>query len=68
MIALSLSRNTCGTVQKNQVLVMSAVPEYRQKPAVAAATSVIQVLFGLRGICLDPRMVEYSSHKDGGLI
>ena len=54
MIALSLSRNTFGPVQKSHALVMSAVPEYRQKPAVAAAASLIQVLFGLREICLGP--------------
>ena len=54
MIALSLSWNTCGTVQKNQVLVMGAVSEYRKKSAVAGVTSGIQVLFGLREICLGP--------------
>ena len=64
MIALSLSRNTFGPVQKNHALVMSAVSEYRKKSAVAGVTSGTQVLFGLREICLGPRMVEYSSHKD----
>ena len=39
MIALSLSRDTCGTVQKNQALVMGVVSEYRKKSAVAAAVS-----------------------------